>query len=240
MSAYPDWMASEAPYLSQLGRDESLWIWRVDGHWIRDHLDVEFTNGHHHRSRRYIPKNEIWIDREARGACESQFWANRQVLEHSLMRSGRAYVSAVITAGRYERAERRRALDDERNDLQDSKRRLLGMLDARSVWLVNGRRVRDLAFVDFTLGGHGYRYRFISKKEIWIDDAVVPAERSAILHHEGIEVGLMARGMPYAEAHAHASRAERAHRCRALLARSSEDQTVLKADRVRVPGHGVR
>jgi hypothetical protein len=48
--------------------------------------------------------------------------------------------------------------------------------------------------------------------EILIDDAVRPAERAAIIHHEAIEVGHMARGMKYAPAHELASAAERQFR----------------------------
>jgi hypothetical protein len=44
---------------------------------------------------------------------------------------------------------------------------------------------------------------------VWIDDAVAPAERPAVLHHELVELELMAtRGMGYHAAHARASAAE--------------------------------
>jgi hypothetical protein len=73
---------------------------------------------------------------------------------------------------------------------------------------VDGCRVRTSFCLDFTLGGHGFRYRFIPRREVWIDDAVAPLERPAVLHHELVEVAHMLRGKRYDEAHALASRAE--------------------------------
>ncbi len=196
-----------------LGRMDGVDLWRVDGHRIRDQVDVEFTNGHHHFSRAYIPVREIWIDREAPGAGEWPFWARRLLIERHKMSTGVPYLSALLSATHVERRERRRARGiagpvppGEVREI--ARRRRVGRTGGREVWLVDGRAVRDLAYVDFTLGGHGYRYRFIPKGEVWIDDAVGPLEREAILHHEAVEVGLMARGMRYAEAHAIASEAE--------------------------------
>ena len=209
-------MARGSPYLRCLDRVEGAWVWQVNGHWVRDQLDVEFTNGHHHFTRRYVPRDEIWIDREAEGAREWPFWALRQRVERALMASGVPYLRALQVAARTERLERRLALARRAGGdpaarprvAELARRRRLGTVAGREVWLVAGRIVRDLAYVDFTLGGHGHRYRFISRREIWIDDAVRPAERAAILHHEAVEVALMAAGMKYAAAHARASREE--------------------------------
>ena len=65
------------------------------------------------------------------------------------------------------------------------------------VWIVNGELVRDLFFVDFTEGGHGYVYPFIPHDEIWIDDDVNPRERKVILLHELHERNLMSQGWCY-------------------------------------------
>lgn len=201
------------PYIRRLDRVDGVWVWRVDGHRIRDWIDVEFTNGHHHFTRPYIPVDEIWIDREAEGESEWQFWALRQRIERALMAGGMPYLKALAIGARIERQERRlaRGLTKKppyREIRLAARRRRLGEIGGREVWLVDGRAVRDLAYVDFTQGGHGYRYRFIPKSEIWIDDAVRPSERPAVLHHEAVEVALMAGGMKYEEAHARASRSE--------------------------------
>jgi hypothetical protein len=204
---------STSVHLKQLDRMDGIDVWRVDGHRIRDQLDVEFTNGHHHFSRPYIPVGEIWVDREAPGENEWLFWARRLFLERHKMSTGVPYLTALLSATHFERLERRRErgingriAPREIPDL--ARKRLIARVGGRDVWLVDGRAVRDFAYIDFTLGGHGYRYRFIPKGEVWIDDAVRPAERAAILHHEAIEVSLMARGIRYVDAHAVASRAE--------------------------------
>jgi hypothetical protein len=207
----------EAVYVRLLDRVSGIDIWRVDGHRIRNHLDVEFTNGHHHFTRKYIPKREIWLDRDAPGAGEWTLWALRQLVERQEMARGVDYLRALGKAAHMERVERRRALGlKKRPEIRDiqraARRRHLGMVGGREVWLVDGKAVRDLAYVDFTLGGHGYRYRFIPKREIWLDDAMGVPERPAVLHHEAVEVDHMARGMKYVPAHDLASAAERRYR----------------------------
>ncbi|HKA90763.1 MAG TPA: hypothetical protein VKE22_24040 [Haliangiales bacterium] len=195
--------------MDRLERIDGVTVFRVDGRRIRDTIDVEFTNGHHHFSRAYIPRDEVWLDRDG-GETEWPFWAQRQVHERSLMAGGATYLEAVRKAARREH----RLRGGERRDVRSARIRRLAAVDGREVWLVSGREVRDHAYTDFTLGGHGYRYRFIPRAEIWIDNAVVASERPAILHHEVVEVGHMRSGLSYDAAHALASEAEIAFRRR--------------------------
>ncbi len=190
-------------------------MWRVDGHWVRDHLDIEFTNGAHHLMAAYIPQDEIWVDREAADAGDEwRLWLDFQVTHRRRMAEGAAYLQALGSAERVERSARRAALGErvERRAARTREiavRRLLGVIDRRRVYLVRGRAVRDRAYVHFTMGGHNRRYRFIPPGEVWIDDAVAPAERPAVLHHELVELRLMdEQGMKYPQAHALASAAE--------------------------------
>jgi hypothetical protein len=90
--------------------------------------------------------------------------------------------------------------------------RQLAPLGGDAVWLVDGRGVRDLFYSNFTEGGHGLRYRFIPRREIWIDDAVVASERAFIVAHEAEELRLMRRGMSYDRAHERALALERSLR----------------------------
>jgi len=198
--------------LRLLGRRDGLALWRVDGHGIRDALDVEFTNGHSHLTRRYIPEDEIWIDRSAPRADESRFWIIHQIVERAALASGVPYLTALQRANRAEMAARRQALGVLPRRRAHMRRKSLGKVGDRTIILVDGRAVRSAFDVNFTLGGHGFRYRFIPRSEIWIDDAVAPAERPAILTHEAVEVDLMADGMTYDDAHARASRAESRYR----------------------------
>jgi hypothetical protein len=70
------------------------------------------------------------------------------------------------------------------------------------VWIVNGKTVRDLFYVEFTEGGHDKVYPFIPKNEVWIDDDDDENEIKFILLHEMHERKLMAKGMKYNPAHA--------------------------------------
>jgi hypothetical protein len=189
-----------------------LAVWRVDGHWVRDRVDVEFTNGAHDLIAPYVPRGEIWIDREAPGAgAEWRFWALYQMAHRRGMARGATYLEALARAERIERAARRVERVGTRRELRRlALRGRPRIVDGQRVYLVRGRMVRDHAFVHFTQGGHPLRYRFIPAGEIWIDDAVAPAERAAVVHHELVELRLMRdEGLAYAPAHELASASER-------------------------------
>jgi hypothetical protein len=205
------------PRRKLLEREPGLDVWRVDGHFIRDRIDVDFTNGTHDLVSSFVPKGEIWIDREAPGgdADEWRLWLLYQRAHRRKMLAGASYLEALASAERIERRARRRLAGDEPVDRRSHSvreaalRGRLGSVEGRRVYLVHGRTVRDRAYVHFTMGGHGRRYRFIPLDEVWIDDAVAPAERPAIVHHELVELELMDReGMSYHDAHERASAAE--------------------------------
>jgi hypothetical protein len=214
---------SEIPKLPYLRKDEQrgdLQVWIVDGSYIRSHIDEEFTNFGQHYRYPYIPKNELWIDQQA-GHDERPFFIEHLLAEYELMAKGVPYEEALTEADRVERRERRRAGDLRRvthhgRELPDSRavrERLWKALEnGLNVWIVNGRLVRSVFDIDFTAGGHDYVYEFVPQNEVWIDDAIEEAERSFVLLHELHERNLMAKGMPYSNAHLEASRLE--YRCR--------------------------
>jgi hypothetical protein len=199
------------PRRSLLLREGPVAVWRVDGARVRDRLDVEFTNGAHDLQVPYIPAGEIWLDREAPGSGEWRFWARYQLAHRRKMAAGATYLEALASAERVERTARQKEKSGGRARLAERvRRRRIGVADDIPVYLVRGRLVRDHAYVHFTMGGHRERYSFIPPGEIWIDDAIAPAERAVVVHHELVELRLMRdRGLDYAEAHARASRAER-------------------------------
>src|SRR5215813_9804823 len=172
-------MAERDYRLRLLGREGGLAVWRVDGKRIRDGLDVEFTNGHNHLTRSYVPEDEIWVDRSAPRADESRFWWLHQIVERAALSSGASYIEALARGNRAEKAARRAALGETPRRRGLVRRETLGKTRGRNVILVDGRAVRTAFDLNFTLGGHGFRYHFIPRSEIWIDDAVVPAERPA-------------------------------------------------------------
>lgn len=74
--------------------------------------------------------------------------------------------------------------------------------------LVDGTHVRDHLDSDFSQGGNGFRYRFISRKEIWIDAQIAEDEWSLIAYHECVESEHMRDGWSYSRAHDAAKRLE--------------------------------
>jgi hypothetical protein len=77
-----------------------------------------------------------------------------------------------------------------------------------TVYLVNGTYIRNHFDSDFSQGGNGFRYRWIPRREIWIDDQINPEDHPFIIFHECEEVELMRSGMSYDRAHNIAKRRE--------------------------------
>src|SRR6185295_4528710 len=136
------------PYLAHLGRHEHLALHLVDGEWIRNHLDIDFTNAAHHLTRPYIPQHEIWVDREAPGAGEIEFLVRHQIRQRDLMLRGVSYLRALARCNRVERRERRavcrRPLPLGAAARRRVRREQLGLAADALLWLVDGRAVRDL------------------------------------------------------------------------------------------------
>jgi len=208
------------PYLGKIDRRGNLTIWLVDGGYIRGHIDEEFTNFGQHYSFPYIPKDELWIEKETK-TDEQLFFIDHLLVEQRLMAKGVPYDKALVEADRVEKRERRRAGDVRRlthqgKDLPDGHEvhvRLWKKLEnGVGVWIVNGRLVRSVFDIDFTEGGHDYVYEFVPEGEVWIDDAIEEKERGYVLLHELHERNRMASGWSYHKAHAESSRFE--YRCR--------------------------
>lgn len=208
------------PYVRRDERRGDCQVWLVDGSYIRGHMDEEFTNFGQHYRYPYIPKDELWIDREA-GDDERPFFIDHLLAEHALMAKGVPYDKALAEADMVERRERRRAGDVRKAthggkqlpDGASAHERLWKRLEnGVTVWIVNGRFVRSVFDIDFTAGGHEHVYEFVPAGEVWIDDAIVEKERGFVLLHELHEYNRMARGATYSQAHAESSRLE--FRCR--------------------------
>jgi hypothetical protein len=207
------------PYLRLSGRVEGFNVWVVDGRYVRENLDEEFTNFGEHFEFPFIPASEFWLDEE-NSPGEERFFIDHLLLEWRLMARGSDYDSALEQADKAERSERLETpAAREGNSLlaghriQDLVARVhKGVLEdwgtGVKVWIVDGELVRDVLFIDFTEGGHDKVYDFIPSGEIWIDDDVRPEERRFILLHELHERGLMSAGWTYARAHRDSSRLE--------------------------------
>lgn len=75
---------------------------------------------------------------------------------------------------------------------------------------VDGEKIRDELEIEYTMGGHHYRYPEIDEREIWIEDDIAkPLDRVATIEHELTERLLMKfLGYSYDEAHKLASATE--------------------------------
>jgi GTP-binding protein EngB required for normal cell division len=201
------------PYLKKWTEIHHFVVWIVDGEYIRDNIDEEFTNFGQHYRFKFIPKKEFWIDHE-RTEGEEQFFIDHLLVEHRLMAKKVSYEIALDKADKIERRERSRDKLLRKITPQNLYRKIhQKQLKEYSqnkikVWIVNGEIVRDLLNIDFTEGGHDQVYHFILPKEIWLDDDLLPHERKFILLHEAHERALMSRGWNYPRAHFDSSRLE--------------------------------
>jgi len=80
--------------------------------------------------------------------------------------------------------------------------------DGFKIFFVNGTFIRDHIDIDFTMGGHGYRFPFIPKDEIWIEQGMNDKDATATIAHELKEAEEMKSGKTYSQAHEKANTVE--------------------------------
>ncbi len=207
------------PYVSFAGRVDGIDVWVVDGQYVRENLNEEFTNFAQHFNFRFIPVREFWLDRE-RTPGEAAFFIDHLLLENKLMAQGIPYAWALELADGVELGERKHSALGREGEALVGVHDYAGLLakihkeplaeystDVK-VWVVDGELVRDVLFIDFTEGGHDKVYKFVPEKEVWLDDDLMPEERRFVLLHELYERRLMSKGWPYNRAHHAASRIE--------------------------------
>lgn len=76
------------------------------------------------------------------------------------------------------------------------------------VFVVNGKRVREIYDDDFIEGGNGFVYKYIPSNQIWLDNTLDPQDYRPVLVHEYVESSLMHHGMKYDPAHIKATKVE--------------------------------
>lgn len=189
----------KAPYFSQHGTIDGFKVFLVDAAYVRKNIDVQFTDVDTYPHRKYIPRDEVWVDSGTKGS-EIDLMARSGVREAKAMRSGKTWAQAETAADKSERAERKHNPDAHAR----VKIAKLGSNGKLSVWLVKGRAVRDKFDVDFTEGGHSRVYKWMPQKphdEIWLDDSTTAEDRPFNALHEIHEWVLMGTGMSYERAH---------------------------------------
>lgn len=187
-------------------------IYEVDGSYIRDYIDVEFTNVGIHSEFDFIPENEIWLD-ETIQPSERKFLIDHALIKRKLKLHHVGDKKAEEIAARKEKDERRSSSGEmariqPKKDF-DPRKKLWKDIDGIKVYIVKAREIRDAYYVDFTEGGHSYVYGFIPKDEIWIGDDVYSSEWNYVLLHEYTERDNMKnKRWSYDKAHEKASEVE--------------------------------
>lgn len=90
--------------------------------------------------------------------------------------------------------------------------RKLDQIGEIAVWIVDGVYIRKSIDEEFTNFGQHYRFRFIPRREFWIDREHGPGEQQFFIDHLLVEHRLMAGGMLYDKALERADAVERRER----------------------------
>jgi len=207
------------PYiLGYLKTVEDVDVYLVDGWYIRNNLQIEFTScAEHYQFPDLVPLNEIWIDLgltdwDMEYAIYYLLWERRYASQ------GDSYALAVKKSDERELEKRHEETGSPNPQLTTTervpevhKKLLCTTTDGLEVWLVDGELVRSLFFVDFTegrnAGAPGSSY--VPENEIWIDDQLLVGERGFVLFHELHEFHLIRdKGWNYLRAHRDSSAKE--------------------------------
>ena len=198
-----------------LGTKDGVKIFLVDGELIRDKLDIEFTMSGHHWRYHFIPKDEIWIDNKL-DKDDINSSIGHELKERELMKNRKiSFSTAYSDASKDEKKYRTKNNLDKDNLRRDKNLRLklIRVEDGVKIYLVDGELVRDKLCIDYTMGGHHYRYSFIPENEVWIDNEMDEDDIEATIKHEMHERTLMkGQKMGYDKAHARSSNIEKAFR----------------------------
>lgn len=200
------------PHLEKISEIAGFSVWIVDGSYIRERYDHDFTNFGQHYRFKFIPKNEFWIDNGCDDG-EKRYYIDHLLIEHWLMSRGMPYAEALEKADLIEKRERNKALllkgvTRKETGKKIHKRLLKKYSKSVAVWIVDGEIVRTLFNIDFTEGGHDKVYHFIPAREVWVDDDLEADQRKYVILHELHERQLMAKGVEYEKAHDSANEIE--------------------------------
>ena len=202
-------------HLKLIRIENGVKIYLVDGELVRDKFDIEFTMSGHHWRYQFIPINEIWIDNKLdKDDIESSI--EHEVKERSLMKNKKMNFSDAYTdASKSEKIFRSKNKMDDDNLSKDKNIRLklIRIEGGVKIYLVDGELVRDKICIDYTMGGHHYRYPFIPENEVWIDNEMDRDDIEATIKHEMHERTLMkGKNMGYDKAHSRSSNIEKNYR----------------------------
>ncbi len=196
-------------YVKKIGNLDGIDFWLVDGFWIRGNIEEEFTNCADNFNFKFIPKNEVWIDKD-NNKNEIKYFIKFYTMKKKFLDMGKKYKDVIRLAEAEEKKERLKS-DKAKKLLGKSKKAIIEKIHKKllkkysnnkiKIWVVDGFLVRSLFFLDFTHGGHDLVYKFVPKNEVWIDDVTSLKDLKYVLIHELHERRLMKKGMKYNNAH---------------------------------------
>jgi hypothetical protein len=202
---------NEHVYIKKVGDHDGLELWLVDGAAVRRDLDENFTEYEHHARYKFIPENEIWIEKET-NEDEWKYFLENIDLERKFISQGMTLGEAVEKADKIEQKDRRqspriqkilKSHHERKNALAKIRKEKLEKYsnDSVTLWLIDGEIVRALYMVEYSDGGHDLVYNFVPKNEVWIEKILTPDDRKFIILHELHERYLMSQGKDYEHAH---------------------------------------
>ena len=210
--------------MKTIGTFKNFVVKSVDGEYIRDHLATEFSEWGSHLTYRFIPKNELWIEKQDTFEDDDiKPLIAAAYTEHKALENGAgeeaAYKKGVAVQKKFRKQSAHLKFP--------IKMKELATFGKIHVWLVNGEIVRDKLNSEFAEGGHGLVYKYIPKNEIWLDDAVTE-DLLCIFVHELTEYNLMLDGAKYEKAHNVANKVEHVAR------ESADNREKILSDQLRI------
>lgn len=184
-----------------LGCIEGYTVRLVDGETVRKD-DPDFNNYGHHDTDSKIPKKEIWLDSTS-DPQELTLFLLRALYERFLYDRGLPEDQVTIAAKTLDQVLRQQQPEEA------IKVKYLTHIGDKDLWLVRGDQVRKQHDPSFILGGNGYRYSYVPKNELWVEDVLSPTDRAFTFLHEIYEASLMQGGKDYESAHVQATKLEK-------------------------------
>ena len=196
-------------YIRKIREIGKVAVWLVDGAKVRVDLDENFSEFGDKPEFFVIPTNEYWIDNDTKEE-EWKFFIDHMIIRNRELKSGKTFDIANRIADGIETRERDKEIHMRKCDVKKHDPKIIERVhqepwkefsDKVTIWIVDGKIVRDLLYVEYTEGGHDRVYSFIPDNEIWIEKNLTWEERKFILAHELHERYLMGEGDDYHHAH---------------------------------------
>ncbi len=208
-------------YRVRLGRRAGQRIWLVDGAQVVRFVYPAFIMGGNDQRYRFNPDDEVWIDNRI-GIEEFEYTVAHELIERKLMREkgysyDRAHKAGLELELRLRKGNEKRALKREKTSalpINGVYRCFLRSAGGVKIWIVDGPKVRQHLDGDYVFAGHGYKYDFIAKDEIWLDSAMSAEQAHFALQHELHERRMIAEGLDYNKAYPEALALEMQERSR--------------------------